>query len=432
MTTKRVLIITYYWPPSGGSGVQRWVYFSKYLKRLGVEPIILTVDPEYATYPSRDESLQKEVAGIKVIRTKSFEPLQVYSKIISGTKKDGVPYGAVETKGKSTFQKMSAFVRGNLVLPDARKYWKRYAYTAAMNCIEQDKIDLIISTGPPHSTHLIAQKIKKQTQLPWIADFRDPWTEVFYNKDLFRTKWAIQKDLRLEKSVVEDADAVICVSEYTAQLVKDKVENKEKVSTIINGYDHELFERIPAHESPEFTMAYVGYLGKHHPYQLFVDGISKFAQQVETDSQLRLSLAGRIDNEILKKLEEIPNCKVIYNGILSHDEAIACIKGADILLISIPVSSYSKGIITGKLMEYIATGNPIILIGEKDSDAARILQEFDRTIVLSEDEVLAFSQFCEKIMSAPRVTTEMRTEHKRYTREATTNQVNQLIQELTS
>lgn len=432
MTKKRILIITYYWPPSGGSGVQRWVYFSKYLSRLGVEPVILTVDPEYATYPSLDESLQKEVEGINVVRTKSFEPLQLYSKITTGNKKEGVPYGAVDTKGKSPFKKFSAFVRGNLVLPDARKYWKRYAYAAAMNIIKKEKIDLIISTGPPHSTHLIAQKLKKTTQIPWIADFRDPWTEVFYNKDLYRTKWAIKKDERLEKSVIHDADSVICVSDFTAKLVKKKTINDNKVSTIINGYDHELFEKIPAKERTDFTIAYVGYLGRHHPYQLFIDGITKFVDQLKNSNQVCLSLAGRIDEEILTKLKAIPNCNVSYDGVISHDDAIASIKGADVLLISIPISSYSKGIITGKLMEYIATGNPIILVGEKDSDAAKILQEFERTIVLSEKENDLFAEFCLLMYNAPKAPKKIREEHQSYTRQATSTQLYNLIEELTN
>jgi len=430
MTKKRVLIITYYWPPSGGSGVQRWVYFSKYLKRLDVEPIVLTVDPKHATYPSFDESLQKEVEGIKVIRTKSFEPLQLYSKLTTGNKKDGVPFGDVNTKGKSPIKKLSAFVRGNLVLPDARKYWMRYAYSAAKKLVQEENIDLIISTGPPHSTHLIAQKLKKATRIPWLADFRDPWTEVFYNKDLYRTNWAIKKDEQMEKSVIRDADAVICVSDFTAKLVAKKTDDTHKVSTIINGYDQELFEKVPAKLRKDFTIAYVGYLGPHHPYQLFIDGITSFIHQLDDSSRVGLSLAGRIDEKILVQLNSISNCEVTYDGIISHDEAIASIKGADILLISIPVSSYSKGIITGKLMEYIATGNPIILIGEKDSDAAKILDEFDNTVILSDNEVELFAKFCAQIYSAPRELKTIRKEHLLYTREATSMQLYKLIEDL--
>lgn len=427
MAQKRVLIITYYWPPSGGSGVQRWVYFSKYLKRLGVEPVILTVDPAYATYPSLDDSLEKEVEGIEVIRTKSFEPLQLYSKMTTGNKQTGVPYGAVDTKGKSLFQKMSAFVRGNIVLPDARKYWKRYAYSAALDLINKGAIDLIISTGPPHSTHLIAQALKKHTGLPWIADFRDPWTEVFYNKDLYRTNWAIRKDEKMEKGVIQAADAVLCVSAYTAELVQAKTTDPKKVSTIINGYDHELFQRIPANTYSDFTITYVGYLGRHHAYQLFVDGISAVAQRLIDGQRLSLRLAGRIDTAILEQLEAIPNCTVVYEGVVDHEAAIAMIKGADLLLISIPVSSYSKGIITGKLMEYIATGNPILLVGEQDSDAAKILNEFPGNLVLEEGEVERFAEFCAQCYSTRTGKKEIRTEHASYTREATARQLKELI-----
>lgn len=432
MSKKRILIITYYWPPSGGSGVQRWVYFSKYLNRLGVDPIILTVDPKYATYPSLDTTLQKEVEGIKVIRTKSFEPLQLYSKLITGNKKDGVPFGDVNTKGKSIFKKTSAFVRGNFILPDARKYWMPYAYKAALEIISKEKIDLIISTGPPHSTHLIAQKIKKTKKIPWISDFRDPWTEVFYNKDLYRTKWAIKKDERMEKSVIHDSDAVICVSNHTSKMVREKSNEIKKVNTIINGYDHELLKKVPAKERTIFTIAYVGYLGRHHMYQLFIDGIMKFSNMLSESEQICLSLAGRIDEDILSMFKNIPRCKVEYDGIISHDDAIASIKGADVLLISIPFSTYSIGNIPGKLLEYIATGNPIILVGQKESDAANILQEFDRTITLSENEVELFAEFCSQVYYSPKQLKKIREEHKLYTREATANQLFELIVKLTT
>ena len=428
--SKKALIITYYWPPSGGSGVQRWVYFSKYLSRLGITPVVLTVDPAYATYPSIDESLLKDVEGVRVIHTKSFEPLQLYSKFVSGNKKDGVPFGDVKTAGKSPVKKLAAFVRGNLVLPDARKYWKRYALAAAKELLKEEPFDVVISTGPPHSTHLIAKALKEQSDFPWIADFRDPWTEVFYNEDLFRTKWAKKIDLNLEKSVVNAADAVLCVSDFTAELVKHKISNKNKVHTIINGYDHEVFDQVKAKKNQSFTIAYIGYMGKHHPYQVFIKGIEKALQTIDFEDEVVLDLAGKIDDEILTAFRDIPNLKVNYDGIVTHLEAIKKMKSADMLLLSIPTSSYAKGIITGKLLEYIATGNPIVLVGEKQGDAAKILGDFKNTLAINETEIEAFVQFFKEI-AHHRPVENISEITKKYTREITAVQLVGIINDLT-
>ena len=393
----RVLIITYYWPPSGGSGVQRWVYFSKYLNRLGVKPYILTVDPNKATYPSLDESLNDEVKEITVYRTNSFEPLQFYSKITTGNKKDGVPYGEVETSKKSPFKKFSAYIRGNFILPDARKYWNKYAFPEAKKIIQKENIDLIITTGPPHSTHLIGLKLKSKLTIPWLADFRDPWTEIFYNKDLFRTKFAIKKDKSLETKVLNSADKVLAISTKTADLLLNKMNDSSKIHCILNGFDQELFDKIEKSENSHFTISYVGYLGKHHQYSVLTEALRKIASQ--NNSKINLHLAGNINNSILKEWDGIDGIEIIYEGIVSHKRALEIIKSANLLFISIPISSYSKGNIPGKLLEYLATGNPIILAGEKDSDAAKILSEFSNTAVVENNEVEELSSFINKVIN---------------------------------
>lgn len=418
---KKALLLTYYWPPSGGSGVQRWTYFSKYLKRFGVDPVVVTVDPGFATYPSIDESLLNDVKDIRVIHTKSFEPLQLYSKLIAGNKKDGVPFGDVQISGKkSPLKKMAAFVRGNLVLPDARKYWKRYALSAAKELLDKERFDVIISTGPPHSTHLIAQTLKKHYNLPWIADFRDPWTEVFYNEDLYRTNWAKKIDLKLEMSVLQSADAILCVSDYTATLVKNKLDSPKKVFTLINGFDHELFEKVSIKKNEAFTVSYIGYLGKHHPYDLFIKGMQKALELLPAETNVQFDITGKVDAEIVEEFNQIPEVEVNYHGVVSHVEAIKKMKSADLLLLSIPKSSYSKGIITGKLLEYIATGNPIILVGEKKGDAAKILNNFENTLAVDEIEVFEFANFVNKYRNKTEVEDRTQTA-KAYTREAATN-----------
>lgn len=425
---KKVLIITYYWPPSGGSGVQRWVYFSKYLKKLGYEPIVLTVDPEKATYPYLDESLVNEVENIRVITSDSFEPLQLYSKIVSGNKQKGVPYGHVPSKNTSLFKKGAAFLRGNIILPDARKYWKKYALKEAREIIQKEKIDLLITTGPPHSSHLIGLTLKKETQLPWLVDFRDPWTEVFYNKDLYRTKWAAKYDQKLEKKVLDHADRVLCVSDYLTMSLQQKVSTPSKIQTLINGFDHELFERIKAVKKDSFTVTYVGYLGQHHPYKIFLESLEKVAEN-HKDQSIKLDLAGNIEAGILEEIKQIKNTEVSFDGFVSHDKAIEKIKSADLLFISIPTSSYSKGIITGKLLEYLATGNPIVLLAEKDSDAAKILSAYNHTFVTldNQEELIAF---IEKVFSKEIVPNTNNETVEQYSRMATTKKLATLIDQL--
>ncbi|MEK9782555.1 MAG: glycosyl transferase family 1, partial [Flavobacteriales bacterium] len=203
--TPKILLLTYYWPPSGGSGVQRWMYFAKHLKAMGWEPIVITVAPNVAAYPVWDASLAQEVENITVIRTASREPLRWYQRWTGGS--TVLPQGAVPRK--HLLQKLAAFVRGNFFLPDARKGWVPFAIQAAEQQLAQHSIGHLITTGPPHSTHLVGLAIKKKHSLQWWADFRDPWSTVFYNSDFYRLSYAQKKDARLEREVLQKADGIL-------------------------------------------------------------------------------------------------------------------------------------------------------------------------------------------------------------------------------
>lgn len=392
---KKILIISYYWPPSGGSGVQRWVYFSKYLKELGeFEPIVLTVDPKYATYPTLDKSLIEEVKDVHVVRTKTIEPFEVYKKVSGKKSTKEVPFGHVQTK--STAQKAMAFLRGNFFIPDARKYWKKYAFKAAKQIIQEEKIEQLITTGPPHSTHLAGLKIKRLFghEIEWIVDFRDPWTEIFYNKDLYRTRWAEKKDLHLESKTLNTADKLIAISSFTAKLMKKKLRNDIPVHIIPNGYepfDHSILNS----ENETFTLSYVGYLGPHHRTELLTNGIKKFVQS--SKEKVTLHLAGNIDDQIIEKWRAIDGLKVIHEGFVSHSEAQKIISSSDLILISIPYSDYSLGNIPGKVFECLSTCNPIALIGEEKSDAAKMINLADNTGVFEDDQTDDFVEFLKKV-----------------------------------
>ena len=205
--SKKVLILTYYWPPSGGSGVQRWMYFAKYLKQLGWEPYIITVDETQASYPVLDNELLEEVRDIRVIKTHTKEPLKAYSRLLTGSPNKGIPQGQVSKKG--FLAKVAAFVRGNFFIPDARKGWNVFAKKEAKKLLQNEGIQKVITTGPPHSTHLIGLELKAAFGIQWWADFRDPWTHIFYNKDLYRSIWAKKKDANWEQKVLQTADGIM-------------------------------------------------------------------------------------------------------------------------------------------------------------------------------------------------------------------------------
>ena len=183
---RKALIITYYWPPSGGSGVQRWMYFAKYLKDFGIDPIVVTVDEKKASYKYIDESFVELVKDIEVNKTGTWEPLKLYSKLTSGDSNAAIPLGFTGESRPTLFQKLSRAIRGNFFIPDSRIGWNCFAFKEAKKVISENKIDVIITTGPPHSAHLVGLKLKKYFDIPWIADFRDPWTGLYYNKFLYR------------------------------------------------------------------------------------------------------------------------------------------------------------------------------------------------------------------------------------------------------
>ena len=176
---KKVLIISYYFPPSGGSGVQRWLKFVKYLPEFGYEPIVLTVDPTVASYPQIDATLLQDIPSlVRVERTTTREMLSLYKRV-SPTKE--IPYGGFANENtQGLFSTISRFIRGNFFLPDPRRGWNKFAYKKACELIEQEQIDTVITTSPPHSTQLIGLKLKKRfPSIQWIADLRDPWRDIF-------------------------------------------------------------------------------------------------------------------------------------------------------------------------------------------------------------------------------------------------------------
>ncbi|HMK06024.1 MAG TPA: hypothetical protein VK476_00755, partial [Flavobacterium sp.] len=180
---KKVLIITYYFPPAGGPGVQRWLKFIKYLPDFDIQPIVYV--PENPTYPIIDAQLMSEISDKAIVlKTKIFEPYGLAS-IFSKNKTKKISSGIIPSMRRQTsIDKFLLWVRGNLFIPDARVFWVKPSVAYLKKYISENNIDIIITSGPPHSLHLIGMKLKNVMNVKWIADFRDPWTTIGYHKSL--------------------------------------------------------------------------------------------------------------------------------------------------------------------------------------------------------------------------------------------------------
>ena len=384
--------MTYYWPPSGGSGVQRWMYFAKYLKQQGWIPFVITVDEKYASYRVLDKSLVTDVNDIHVSKTKSIEPLKWYSLLLTGSKKRGIPQGEIKKNG--LLSRFAAFIRGNFFIPDARKGWNAFAGDKAIKLIKKENIKIIITTGPPHSTHLIGNRLKSLFDIKWFADFRDPWTAIFFNKDLYRSNWAKKKDSFLEKKVLRTADAILTT---TGGSLVQKLRTKSPDQTfhvLPNGYDEKLMSRIKRTNVSHFHIVYTGLLTENQDYQIFI----KVLAGLSKNNRIRFSIAGQISKSILNYFKnELPRVEVDHKGYLSHENAIRLMKSGDLLLNFI-FKSANEEMISGKLFEYLATGIPVLSIGNSNSNVENIFSEASFAEMIPSNDKKAIQNFIIKAM----------------------------------
>lgn len=377
MSLSKVLLITYYWPPSGGAGVQRSLKFVRYFRDFGIEPIVITVNPEKASYPVLDPSLKADIpAGIKVYTTASFEPLNILSGIAG---KKNVPYGGFANANKeSRTQTLLRWVRGNFFIPDARVGWVRYAVKEAIRIIEKEGIKTVLISSPPHSSQLIGLKLKKRfPDLCWVADLRDPWTDIYYYKDLLHTAAAASLDKKYERQVLEQADAVVVVSEPIRQqfLTKSDKINPTAIHVIPNGYDEEDFKEDIQPDPDYFTISYVGTMADSYEPMSFFKALKELTRQAGK-RKLRFRFVGTTPWTLKQKTEDLGLSECVeWKGLVSHREAIHYMKSSDVLLLLIPVIEGAEGILTGKLFEYLGSGRPILGLGPANGAAAAIINE---------------------------------------------------------
>ena len=373
---EKVLIITYYWPPSGGAGVQRWVKLSKYLSRMGLEVFVLTVDEKSASYLTLDESLNKEIdPAVKVIKTTSFEIINWYAKWVG---KEKVPTaGFTNVDNQRLMQKLVNAIRSNFFIPDPRKGWNKYAIKKAVSLIEKEGIKQVITTSPPHSTQLIGLALKRKMGVEWIVDLRDPWTDIYYYPLLHHSFISDRINHSLEKQVLLESDHIITVSKgfRTLFMRKSELLKEEKFSIIPNGFDEEDFKEIqlPEKEMNRFVIAYTGTMSDQYEPQAFLNAIKTVVDNNQ-DVQVEVQFVGKISEGIkshIKAIDLETNCR--YIPPVSHQEAVNYQRSADLLLLALPHVEDSKGICPGKVFEYLAARKRILLIGDVDGDAAKII-----------------------------------------------------------
>lgn len=370
MAKLNILIITYYWPPSGGSGVQRWMYFAKYLKKLGYNPIVLTVDPKYASYNLKDLSLNSHIKDIETHKTFSLEVLSLYSFLKSGNKTKSIPQSYIPNK--SIFDKITSFIRLNLFIPDSRIGWNYFAFQKAKKIISNNKIDYVITTGPPHSSHLIGEKIYKKYKLKWIVDLRDPWSELFYLKDRFRFNFSKKLNVKLETNVIEKADAIITtVGDRYHKILKAKITNPEKIHQIYNGYDKLNYDKIEEIKPKKFNIVFTGMLTQNHNYETFYE-VLKILNPKQKNLNLILTFAGRIDKKIIKIYSN--KIELLNKGYIDHNNAISTIKSSHLLINFNYKNTEETDMISGKLIEYLASGSPIINFSNSAKESEVVLK----------------------------------------------------------
>ena len=367
---KKLLIITYYWPPAGGPGVQRWLKFVKYLPDFNIQPIVYI--PENPTYPIIDIGLESEVSDKAIIlKNQIFEPYGLAS-FFGKNKTKKISSGIIPNQKKqSLVEKTLLWVRGNLFIPDARFLWVKPSVKYLSKYIQENNIDSIVTSGPPHSLHLIGLELKKELNLKWFADFRDPWTTIGYHKALKLSSYAERKHKTLEAAVLNAADTIIVTSKTTK--TEFEAITSKPIEVITNGYDLEKVEKHPLDE--KFTLAHIGsFLSERNPKILWQALQELISENNDFKNDFQLKLIGAVSQEVLDTISEFKlNDYVLNLGYVSHQEAVEHQRKSQVLLLIEINSSATKSIIPGKLFEYTISERPIMALGPKGSDFAEII-----------------------------------------------------------
>lgn len=384
MSNKKVLIVTYYWPPSGGSGVQRWLKFVKYLVRAGWEPYVFT--PENPSFTIEDKSLQKDVPdSVEVIRFPIWEPYQLFFKLSSLLGKKSPQQADFISAGKKTFfQKISSWIRGNFFIPDARVFWVKPSVEYLIDFIARNEIEKIITTGPPHSVHLIGLRLKKlNPALQWIADFRDPWSEWDLLDTLSLTSLARKRQVNLEKKVLTTADRVITIAPYHVNRLE--ILSDRKVDLITNGFDEDDFAGIQHHRTDKLTIRHVGIVDELRDPKPVMMAIKELCiLDSDFESQVLIEFIGKVNSSFKNFVKDDEQLSAItkFTDQVPHEQLLKLYGTTDLQLLVLAHTAIAPGNLPGKFFEYLASGKPILGIGPAQGDAAEILRQANAGVIM--------------------------------------------------
>jgi len=372
----KVLIITYYWPPAGGSGVQRWLKFVKYLPNFDITPVIYTVEnPEYVLL---DNTLEHEIPkNIETLKQPIWEPNNLLSKFKS---KQPVTSAGFLNPNPTFIEKKLQYIRANYFIPDARKFWINPSVKYLSEYLEKNKIDVVITTGPPHSLHVIGMRLKEKFSMNWIADFRDPWTDIDYFHQLPLTDKSKQKHIALEQEVIQKADAVLVVGKTMKENYKKFNQNTH---VIANGFDGELSDNKNELDE-KFAITHIGMMNAdRNPKILWKVLAELIDKNPDFSNDLQIKLIGKVAKEVKQNIHENRLEKYIdFIDYLSHKEVVDYQKSAQVLLLAVNNVPAAKGIITGKVFEYLQAKRPILAIAPTDGDLAEIIKKTNSGIVI--------------------------------------------------
>ena len=396
---KKALVITYYWPPSGGSGVQRWVKFTKYLPAEGWECVIYT--PENPEMPSTDHSLEGDIPeGTTVLKRPITEFYSIY-RSLTGKKTSTKEVNPINQQKKTFAQKVMMYLRGNLFIPDPRVSWVRPSVKWLSSYLKEHPVDVIITTGPPHSMHLIGRKLSLSTGIPWIADFRDPWTRIFYFKHLSLNSRSMKKHLREEKEVLDDATRVVAVS----PLVQDEFRTMTKtpVELITNGYDPDDYAEVDLLKGDGmFNITHTGlFASDGDPDVLWKVLGEKCSQDPSFGKRLRIRLCGKNDTRILASIKEAGlEGNLVDLGYQNHDVAVKEQMNATLLILPLRKEPEYRATLPGKLFEYLGARRPILGIGQTDGAMARVVSDAKAGEVFEWEDEAGIRDFIDRCYSS--------------------------------
>jgi glycosyltransferase involved in cell wall biosynthesis len=434
---KKALVLTYYWPPSGGAGVQRWLKFVKYMRQYGWEPVVYTAaNPET---PVNDDSLVNEIPrGITVLKTPIWEPYDIYKKFIGRKKEDKINASFLNENRKTGLtEKISIWIRGNFFIPDARRFWIKPSITYLAAYMKENDISCVISSGPPHSMHLIALGLKKQMpSLKWLADFRDPWTNIDFYEKLMLTPMADRKHHLQELSVLKNADLVVSIGqgmsdEFAGMYQKSGGSDLNKFRVITNGYDpadtaHKILEK-----DVKFSLAHIGTLVKDRNPDVLWKVLSRLIKTHKAlEAALEIKLVGKVDLYVTEQIAKYGLSGYVNKiNYLPHNEVIKEQQKSKVLLLLVNNTKNAKGILTGKVFEYMASGVPVLAIGPEDGELAHIMEQTGCGLISGfENEQLLEKNILDLFNG--QVVQRNENEVSKYSREALTRQLCTLLDEL--